>query len=102
MTKIAPQRKKIASKGPRRKTTRQPSKVKTAGRKPTARKVSLPSSKGRRVEAMGRALEAYGIMTSDVLVVLPSAPLREVAKALLSRHISVQIACRRAWPVAPR
>ena len=37
---------------------------------------------------MGHALEARDIMTSDVFVVLPSAPLREVAMVMLSRHIS--------------
>jgi len=37
---------------------------------------------------MGRALEARDIMTSDVLMVSPRAPLRDVAKAMLSRHIS--------------
>jgi len=37
---------------------------------------------------MGRALEARDIMTSDVLMVSPRAPLSEVAKAMLSRHIS--------------
>lgn len=88
MTRIAPRRTKFASKVKGRRGSGQPPKLKMAEKKPTARKVSIPSAKGRPAVAVGRALEARAIMTSDVLTVLPHTPLREVAELMLSRHIS--------------
>ncbi len=88
MTRIAPRRKKFASKVKGRKEIGQPAKFKMAERKPTARKASIPSARGRPAAAVGRALEARDIMTSDVLTASPHTPLREVAKLMLSRHIS--------------
>ena len=88
MTKIKPRRSSIAPKAQRRKATTQPSKPKPTRRRQTPPKATTPSSKGQATAAMGRALEARDIMTSDVLMVSPRAPLSEVAKAMLSRHIS--------------